>query len=82
MNTSIELPHEGGINALHFQPSMFNEDGALAVTTGRDKKFKLWHLVESSSIHSTYKYVHSKISYSTKLQDYVCSRKNKTLAVS
>ena len=56
LNTSIELPHEGGINALHFQPSMFNEDGALAVTTGRDKKFKLWHLVESSSIYKKTKH--------------------------
>ncbi|XP_076755512.1 WD repeat-containing protein l(2)05287 [Xylocopa sonorina] len=57
LNTSIELPHEGGVNALHFQPSMiFDEEGALAVTTGRDKKFKLWHLVEPSSTYKKTKH--------------------------
>ncbi|KAK9297876.1 hypothetical protein QLX08_008625 [Tetragonisca angustula] len=49
LNTSIELPHEGGVNALHFQPHLLFDDGTLAITTGRDKKFKLWHLVEPSS---------------------------------
>ncbi|KAG9433300.1 WD repeat-containing protein 75 [Apis mellifera carnica] len=57
LNTSIELPHEGGINALHFQPStLFDEDEALAVTTGKDKKFKLWHLVEPLSMFKKTKY--------------------------
>ncbi|XP_076232800.1 WD repeat-containing protein l(2)05287 [Calliopsis andreniformis] len=57
LNTSIELPHEGGVNALNFQPSTpIDEDGALAITTGRDKKFKLWHLVESSSLYKKTKY--------------------------
>ncbi|KAK1133746.1 hypothetical protein K0M31_011541 [Melipona bicolor] len=51
LNTSIELPHEGGVNALHFQPCLLFDDGTLAITTGRDKKFKLWHLVEPSSTH-------------------------------
>ncbi|KOX68688.1 WD repeat-containing protein 75 [Melipona quadrifasciata] len=51
LNTSIELPHEGGINALYFQPCLLFDDGTLAITTGRDKKFKLWHLVEPSSTH-------------------------------
>ncbi|XP_031836889.1 WD repeat-containing protein l(2)05287 isoform X2 [Nomia melanderi] len=55
LNTSIELPHEGGVNALHFQPT-FDEDGMLAVTTGRDKKFKLWHLVESTSMYKKAKH--------------------------
>ncbi|XP_017882412.1 WD repeat-containing protein 75 [Ceratina calcarata] len=57
LNTSIELPHEGGVNALHFQPSTLFDDGEiLAVTTGRDRKFKLWHLVEPSSIHKKAKH--------------------------
>ncbi|XP_033329848.2 WD repeat-containing protein l(2)05287 [Megalopta genalis] len=51
LNTSIELPHEGGVNALRFQPTTFDEDEILAITTGRDKKFKLWHLVESTSMY-------------------------------
>ncbi|XP_076674924.1 WD repeat-containing protein l(2)05287 [Andrena cerasifolii] len=57
LNTSIELPHEGGVNALRFQPSTpFDDDGTLAVTTGRDKKFKLWNLVESSSTYKKSKH--------------------------
>ncbi|XP_053988404.1 WD repeat-containing protein 75 [Hylaeus anthracinus] len=57
LNTSIELPHEGGINALHFQPSTpFDEEEALAITTGRDKKFRLWHLIESSSTNKKTKH--------------------------
>lgn len=57
LNTSIELPHEGGVNALHFQPStLFDENGTLAVTTGGDKKFKLWHLVEPSSMYKKTKH--------------------------
>ncbi|XP_017756050.1 PREDICTED: WD repeat-containing protein 75 [Eufriesea mexicana] len=57
LNTSIELPHDGGVNALHFQPStLFDENGALAVTTGMDRKFKLWHLVEPSSIYKKTKH--------------------------
>ncbi|XP_003394578.1 WD repeat-containing protein 75 [Bombus terrestris] len=57
LNTSIELPHDGGVNALHFQPCMlFGDEGALAVTTGRDRKFKLWHLVEPSSLHKKNKF--------------------------
>ncbi|XP_043254565.1 WD repeat-containing protein 75 [Colletes gigas] len=57
LNTSIELPHDGGINALHFQPcTSFDEDEPLVITTGGDKKFKLWHLVESSSMYKKPKY--------------------------
>ncbi|XP_003708110.1 WD repeat-containing protein l(2)05287 isoform X1 [Megachile rotundata] len=56
LNTSIELPHEGGINALHFQPNIFGEDAAMAVTTGRDKKFKLWQLAEPSSVYKKTKH--------------------------
>ncbi|CAK9809581.1 WD repeat-containing protein 75 [Anthophora plagiata] len=66
LNTSIELPHEGGVNALHFQPCMmFDEGGAMAVTTGRDKKFKLWYLVESSSMYKKTKHwqCHSMAGY-------------------
>ncbi|XP_011870474.1 PREDICTED: WD repeat-containing protein 75 [Vollenhovia emeryi] len=48
LNTSIELPHENGVNALHFQPDTTFDDGEwLAVTTGKDDKFKLWSLGKS-----------------------------------
>ncbi|XP_015598224.1 WD repeat-containing protein 75 [Cephus cinctus] len=52
LNTSIELPHDNGVNALQFQPLMsFDNENSLVVTTGQDKKFKLWTLAESSSIY-------------------------------
>lgn len=51
LNSSIELPHEDGVNALSFQP-ITDEDNVLAVTTGKDDKFKLWNLMEPS--HSMY----------------------------
>ncbi|XP_074094761.1 WD repeat-containing protein l(2)05287 [Cotesia typhae] len=52
LNTSIELPHEYGVNALQFQPrTSFDEEDVLAVTTGEDNKFKLWNLSQASSIY-------------------------------
>lgn len=55
MNTSIELPHENGVNALQFQPiATLEEDAPLLVTTGKDKQFKLWNISESSSTASEY----------------------------
>ncbi|XP_012275072.1 WD repeat-containing protein 75 [Orussus abietinus] len=57
LNTSVELPHEDGVTALQFQPyTSFNSDNPLVVTTGRDKKFKLWTLVEPTSIHKKLKH--------------------------
>ncbi|KAK2582531.1 hypothetical protein KPH14_004825 [Odynerus spinipes] len=51
LNTSVELPHEVGVNALQFQPNtLFRDDNPLVVTTGKDKKFKLWSLTESTSV--------------------------------
>ncbi|XP_071651739.1 WD repeat-containing protein 75 isoform X1 [Temnothorax longispinosus] len=53
LNTSIELPHENGVNALYFQPDTTFDDGEwLAVTTGKDNKFKLWNLGKSSTIEN------------------------------
>jgi NET1-associated nuclear protein 1 (U3 small nucleolar RNA-associated protein 17) len=57
LNTSIELPHENGINALHFQPDTIFDDEELVVTTGKDNKFKLWNLGKASTIESTYIYL-------------------------
>ncbi|XP_066602543.1 WD repeat-containing protein 75 [Prorops nasuta] len=59
LNTSIELPHENGVNTLQFQPNTFPENtDCLAVTTGRDKKFKLWNLAQSASIYKKTKHWH------------------------
>ncbi|XP_043271275.1 WD repeat-containing protein 75 [Venturia canescens] len=57
LNTSIEFPHEVGVNALKFQPnSPLDDDDLFAVTVGKDKKFKLWNLFEPTSIHKNTKH--------------------------
>ncbi|KAL6434766.1 hypothetical protein ACFW04_005163 [Cataglyphis niger] len=57
LNTSIELPHENGVNALHFQPNtIFDDEEWLAVTTGKDNKFKLWNLGKSSIVEKQHWY--------------------------
>lgn len=54
LNTSIELPHENGVNALQFQPNTTFDDGEwLTITTGKDNKFKLWNLGKSSIAQSS-----------------------------
>lgn len=66
LNTSIELPHNYGVNALQFQPNTtLDGDNVLAVTTGKDNQFKLWNLVEPSSIYKQTKHwqCHSVGSY-------------------
>lgn len=50
LNTSVELPHIGGVLSVGFQPSPDLQQ-QLAVTAGRDLKFRIWSLVESSSIY-------------------------------
>ncbi|XP_001602638.1 WD repeat-containing protein 75 [Nasonia vitripennis] len=49
LNTSIELPHEKGVNALKFRPKSLNNNQQFVVTVGKDDKFKVWHLAESTS---------------------------------
>ncbi|XP_032679109.1 WD repeat-containing protein 75 isoform X2 [Odontomachus brunneus] len=54
LNTSFERPHKDGVNALYFQPSPTCDDGELlAVTTGMDKKFKLWILEPPTEAEET-----------------------------
>lgn len=50
LNTSVELPHQGAVTALAFQPSP-DPQQQLAVTAGHDFKFRIWGLAESSSIY-------------------------------
>ncbi|XP_033232110.1 WD repeat-containing protein 75 [Belonocnema kinseyi] len=57
LNTSIEFPHENGINALKFQPNTsLTGYNHFAVTSGKDKKFKLWNLVDPESSYKQTKH--------------------------
>lgn len=48
LNTSIEFPHEASITEILFQPN--DGDGLKCVTIGRDKKFKVWEILEVDCI--------------------------------
>ncbi|XP_034952494.1 WD repeat-containing protein 75 [Chelonus insularis] len=57
LNTAIELPHDVGVNALVFQPTVtLDGEHPLAVTVGKDKKFKVWNLAETNSIEQPVKH--------------------------
>lgn len=51
-NTCVDPPHEKKIVAVQFQPEQTKEStlGPLAVTAGRDGKFKMWILAEERVI--------------------------------
>ncbi|KAJ8680540.1 hypothetical protein QAD02_016327 [Eretmocerus hayati] len=57
LNTSIELPHEKGVNALKFKQmtsvNYEDDEDQFVVTVGKDCKFKLWYLVESEYSQDT-----------------------------
>ncbi|KAG5869680.1 hypothetical protein JTB14_035605 [Gonioctena quinquepunctata] len=50
LNTSIEYPHENSVNSILFQPTN-SDDNLQCVTVGNDKKFKVWKVVDCSTIH-------------------------------
>lgn len=51
LNTSVELPHEKGVNALKFRPKPpLGGQGQFVITVGKDEKFKIWQLVEASTL--------------------------------
>ena len=59
LSMSMEMPHEGAINALQFRPTPALVDtstleGLMAVTTGKDNKLRVWELVERQVISSKY----------------------------
>lgn len=57
LNTSVEFPHENGINALKFQPNTsLNGYDHFVVTSGKDNKFKLWNLVDPESTYKQSKF--------------------------
>lgn len=53
LNTCVQLPHTGEITAVRFQPQSGEEQDKqyLLMTTGVDRKFRLWSPVESDSIY-------------------------------
>ncbi|XP_074038471.1 WD repeat-containing protein l(2)05287 [Leptinotarsa decemlineata] len=50
LNTSVEYPHEDTVNAMLFQP-VNSDDNLQCITVGNDKKFKVWQLVDCSTVH-------------------------------
>lgn len=57
LNTSVETPHDGSVNALKFRP--FHEQSSLGmqhlvVTSSNDEKFKIWNLVDDTDIYSMF----------------------------
>ncbi|KAJ1527769.1 hypothetical protein ONE63_007724 [Megalurothrips usitatus] len=42
LNTAIDMPHDGRVHALQFQPAEGPNSVLSAVTTGDDKKFRIW----------------------------------------
>ena len=55
LNTSVELPHEIGVNAVKFRPKFsVSDDSQYVVTVGKDDKFKVWYLADSTSIYGKY----------------------------
>ena len=46
------------MNSLLFQPGdSFGETNPFVVTTGKDEQFKLWNLMEPTSLHSMFSYI-------------------------
>ncbi|KRT84504.1 WD40 domain-containing protein [Oryctes borbonicus] len=50
LNTSIEYPHEDKVLDVVFQPTG-DDFELLCITVGRDKKFKVWKLIEVSTVY-------------------------------
>ncbi|KAJ8919827.1 hypothetical protein NQ315_006356 [Exocentrus adspersus] len=52
LNTSIEYPHDKSVKNIQFQP-MSNDDSLRCVTLGDDKKFRIWQLVDFTTVYKT-----------------------------
>ena len=54
LNTTIESPHESQVNTLCLRSTKevdgFSND-PMAVTTSKDKKFKLWRLLDDENVN-------------------------------
>lgn len=50
LNTSIEYPHDSSVNSIMFQP-LSKEENLKCVTIGNDKKFKIWQIIQTATVH-------------------------------
>ena len=55
-NTCVDSPHDKKIVAIQFQPQQKRDESTppLAMTAGKDGKFKIWLLAEETAIKGTY----------------------------
>lgn len=55
-NTCVDSPHDKKIVAIQFQPQQKRDESTppLAMTAGKDGKFKIWLLDEETAIKGTY----------------------------
>jgi len=51
LNTSIDWPHENGMNGLKIQPIDEQDLTLIAASTGGDCKLKIWGIVSDASLH-------------------------------
>ncbi|XP_078621982.1 WD repeat-containing protein 75-like [Branchiostoma floridae x Branchiostoma japonicum] len=51
LNTTVDCPHQGKVNALVFQPHSDTDLPPTAVSAGDDGKFKIWTLVDDTDIY-------------------------------
>lgn len=51
LNTSVEMPHQIGVNALEFS-SKFSSANLICASAGQDKCIKVWALEEQIDEHS------------------------------
>eukprot|EP00058_Branchiostoma_floridae_P023341 XP_002608831.1 hypothetical protein BRAFLDRAFT_125616 [Branchiostoma floridae] len=51
LNTTVDCPHQGKVNALVFQPHFGADLPPTAVSAGDDGKFKIWTLVDDTDIY-------------------------------
>ncbi|XP_014237854.1 WD repeat-containing protein 75 [Trichogramma pretiosum] len=58
LNTVIEDPHVKGVNSLKFRPKTedCDSDSEFLVSTGKDKKFKVWYLADGATIECSKNY--------------------------
>ncbi|KAJ3243224.1 hypothetical protein HK104_008150, partial [Borealophlyctis nickersoniae] len=56
VNTRIENPHEGLVTSLRFSPGGSDGEQLLAVTTGKEGRFKIWQLNEPADDESAEPY--------------------------
>ncbi len=54
LNTIVDRPHESSLGCLKLRPYNSTNVAPLAVTVSRDRKFKLWTLIDDTDIYSKF----------------------------